>query len=790
MTASASFFSSPAPLGEHCALILAPFGQDALLMADMLESADIEVQCVSEIETFARQLPDCAAGLLTTEALSQEAIARLQAVLHTQPPWSDIPLILLTAPIDAASYSLLAGSLGNVTILQRPLEAASLLTVVRTALRARQRQYEVRGLMEATEKQNAQIRTLNEHLLLALDTARMGTWMLDLRTGALECSERCKANYGLAPETSLDYTRLVAMVVPEDRERMQAAIKQAIETHSLYEIEYRILWPDGSLQWIVASGRALYDASDTPISMVGVTLKVTDRKRNEEALRESKESLDLSVNGAQLGTFYCDVPFDKILWNDTCKDHFFLPHEADVDFDLFYSRLHPDDRELTRQAIARCMNERVQYNVEYRVVAPDGRMRWINAIGKGYYTEAGEPTRFDGITIDITEKKTRERALKLLVEINDATRQMQEPETIMLTVARLLGTLMGVSRCAYAPVEEDGIHFTIYGDYVNGCRSLVGRYALRDFGAKAFATLSAGRTYVIHDTEGETYPAEVRAAYRRTQVQAVICTALVKDDKLAGLMAVHQIEPRRWTAEEVELVEMVSERSWAIVERARANKALQERSEEVDALNARLKRSMTETHHRVKNNLQVISAMIEMQALEHEAEKAIPLEEFMQLKAHVHTLAIVHDLLTRSVKEEEDAQRVSAKTVLERLLPMLQQTAWKQEVNYTIGEAQLTSKQCVALSLVLNELVSNALKHGKQKADIRFGVEGKEAVLTVLDDGEGFAPDFSPLRMANLGLELVESLVCTDLKGTSRYETGSKRGGRVTVRFPLPSPEE
>ena len=79
------------------------------------------------------------------------------------------------------------------------------------------------------------------------------------------------------------------MVAPEDRERMRGAIKQAIDTHSQYEMEYRIYWPDGSLQWIVARGRALYDENEVPVRMAGVTLKVTESKRSEEILRASEE---------------------------------------------------------------------------------------------------------------------------------------------------------------------------------------------------------------------------------------------------------------------------------------------------------------------------------------------------------------------------------------------------------------------------------------------------------------------------------------------------------------------
>src|ERR1043166_4155029 len=156
------------PSTELGVVILAPFGQDAALMAQMLTGAGIAARCVSNLESFAQELPDRAVGLLTIEALSQEAIVHLQSLLHAQPPWSDIPLILLTAHIDTATYALIARTLGNVTIIQRPLEAASLLTVIRAALRARQKQYEVRSLLDAAQTRQEEIHALNIRLRRAM----------------------------------------------------------------------------------------------------------------------------------------------------------------------------------------------------------------------------------------------------------------------------------------------------------------------------------------------------------------------------------------------------------------------------------------------------------------------------------------------------------------------------------------------------------------------------------------------------------------------------------------------
>jgi PAS domain S-box-containing protein len=212
--------------------------------------------------------------------------------------------------------------------------------------------------------------------------------------------------------------------------------------------------------------------------------------------------------------------------------------------------------------------------------------------------------------------------------------------------------------------------------------------------------------------------------------------------------------------------------------------------EEIKTLNSRLQRAVTETHHRVKNNLQVISALIEMLALEHKGENAVPLNEFSRIQSHVRTLAVVHDLLTASARDQEARQFVSTKHVLDRLLPMLQQTAWDKKVHFQIEQIELPSKQCVALALVINELVTNALKHGNTEAEILLTVTDRLAELQVLDDGPGFPRDFDPEKSANTGLELVASLVRTDLRGHAEFLNRKSGGACVVARFEIPDLED
>jgi len=205
---------------------------------------------------------------------------------------------------------------------------------------------------------------------------------------------------------------------------------------------------------------------------------------------------------------------------------------------------------------------------------------------------------------------------------------------------------------------------------------------------------------------------------------------------------------------------------------------------EVADLNARLRRAMTETHHRVKNNLQIISAMVDMQLMNDEA--TISAEEFRRLGSHVRTLAAVHDILTKESKETGASQTISLREVLDQLLPIHQQTAPQCRITSHIDDVSLSGRKGTSLALVVNELISNAIKHGKGRVEIIVAQEASEVLVTVRDDGPGFAEAFDPAVAANTGLELIDSLVKWDLAGQVLYGNQPQGGGQVILILPVP----
>jgi signal transduction histidine kinase/PAS domain-containing protein len=139
-----------------------------------------------------------------------------------------------------------------------------------------------------------------------------------------------------------------------------------------------------------------------------------ERRIAEAAAVRSGDRMELVVRSAEVGVWYCPLPFDKLIWDDRVKEHFHLPPSAEVTIDTFYERLHPEDRERTQKAIQRSIETRSHYDIDYRTVSPDGKaLKWIRAVGRTFYDDAGKPTQFDGVTVDITDRKNAEEALRI-----------------------------------------------------------------------------------------------------------------------------------------------------------------------------------------------------------------------------------------------------------------------------------------------------------------------------------------------------------------------------------------
>lgn len=139
---------------------------------------------------------------------------------------------------------------------------------------------------------------------------------------------------------------------------------------------------------------------------------VSERVQAERALADSRARLDYAVRLSGVGFWYCDLPFEELIWDARVRAHFFLPLHTRVTLDTFYERIHEDDRAFTREAIERSIATRTGYDVVYRTVEPEtSAIKFIRALGGTTYAPDGTPLRFDGVTVDVTAQRNDQAQL-------------------------------------------------------------------------------------------------------------------------------------------------------------------------------------------------------------------------------------------------------------------------------------------------------------------------------------------------------------------------------------------
>jgi len=142
-------------------------------------------------------------------------------------------------------------------------------------------------------KAEEQLRESQEQLLVTTEAAELGRWHWDLVRDDLIWNKLCKDLFGLPANQMITYEVFLDLLHPEDRERTDRAIKDALQKQTKFEAEYRAVWSDDSIHWILSVGRGFYAEDDTPLRMIGVSMDITARKKTEEEMRQNASRMEV-----------------------------------------------------------------------------------------------------------------------------------------------------------------------------------------------------------------------------------------------------------------------------------------------------------------------------------------------------------------------------------------------------------------------------------------------------------------------------------------------------------------
>ncbi len=463
----------------------------------------------------------------------------------------------------------------------------------------------------------------------------------------------------------------------------------------------------------------------------------------------------IAAGAAELGFWDLDVLAHTLTWDDqTFKIYGRDRKPGAQPFELWTSSLHPEDRAVTEHALLDAVARCDRFVGEFRIIRPDGETRHIMMSAAIIRYADYRGILMHGVNFDITDQRRGSEAQQQMAALVRSTSD-----------AIITKDLHGTIR-SWNPAAED----------------LLG-YAAREVIGQPVTCLIP----VDHEAEEAGIMARVKRGQRTppfetvrlrkdgTLVEVSVTISPIVGDAgqiIGASKIMRDITPARLAAEALHAVN------------AALALLVQKRTAELKEREYLLQ----EIHHRVKNNLQVISSLISMQIRGlADASSRAALSEF---RSRVMTMAQIHEMLYQSADYAQVPFAKYAKDLATRILRASGSASGNIHLHFSMEELSLPVEQAIPCGLILNELVANSLKHafpnaaqGTIRVELRLALD-RSVHMSVSDDGVGISPALNLTTLSSLGVQLVMSLV-EQLEG--RLEIVRLPGSTFRITFPLDS---
>jgi PAS domain S-box-containing protein len=266
-----------------------------------------------------------------------------------------------------------------------------------------------------------------ERMRLALDSAGLGTWDLNISTRVFTMDERCRQFHALQPDSTVTYDELLRNVYSFDQSRVEAVFRNALKPDSggYYDAEYRVARTGGGLRWVRSQGKAYFDEKGEPYRFTGTSVDISDEKRKDQVLQDVEKRFQAAFDNASLGIAMAE-PNGKIILVNKAFSEMTGYTQEELYHNSYEKITHPEDLENNKELVRKMVvGESATMNIDKRYIRKDGSPVWVNLHTTLIFNSQGEPDILFSIIRDITAERTAQvEQEKLLTLVNGSVELM------------------------------------------------------------------------------------------------------------------------------------------------------------------------------------------------------------------------------------------------------------------------------------------------------------------------------------------------------------------------------
>ena len=546
--------------------------------------------------------------------------------------------------------------------------------------------------------------------------------------------------------------------------RRECRVYQAYRRGEGVHVDDEVLWKSDGTSFPVEYQSHPLHPNGRPVGAVVTFTDISERKRTEQALRDSRAQLAAAQRIAHIGNWSWNLRTSELTGSKETYRLFGIEPRP-ITFETLLEYVHPQDRQKLRESINLALEQQASFDITYAIVSSDGAERFIHSQGDVTVDEAGEPLWLVGTVQDVTGSKRAQDAqlryaerLKTLNDIHRSILVARSPEAIASVAIQHIHQLIPTVRCSVVTFDFDDNSALILAAEGLGVEEFgpEQRLPMRMFEAQ-LQTLRHGRSFEIHDTRDLSQKLETLRPMIEQGLQSLVNVPLWVKGELIGSLNLAGDQPGAFAQEHFNIAREVADSLAIAIQQARLNRQIQQHAEELEAkvtartaaltaANKELESFSYSVSHDLRAPLRSIDGFSLALFEDYEDKLGEEGREYIErIRTSTQQMGqLIDDLLALAKVTRTDMQfkPVNLSQIAQETADMLKRSDTHRQVEFVIQEGLKTKGDPRLLRVVLTNLLGNAwkftAKHEAARIEIGSELQNDEKVFFVIDNGAGF----------------------------------------------------